>query len=159
LAGQDRIRSEHVLIGLLREPGPAAETLTAASLTVGALRALLPPGPREPQGELDSDALARVGIDLDAVRRATDAAFGPGALDRVAVSGRRRLRFADDGKQVLVGAVRHASKHGQHTISTGHLLVGVTDDPASPAARMLTEAGADIQVLRADVLRRISTAA
>ena len=82
-AGQDEIRSEHVLIGLLREPGPAADALTAAGLELAALRARLPRGDHDAPGGLDADALSTLGIDLDAVRRATDAAFGPGALDRV----------------------------------------------------------------------------
>jgi ATP-dependent Clp protease ATP-binding subunit ClpA len=159
LAGQAQIHSEHMLIGLVCEPGPAAEALSAAGLDAQALRARLPRGPLGPRGELDAEALASLGIDLDAVRRATDAAFGPGALDRTAVPGRRRLRFADDARQTLADAVRHASKLGQHTISTGHLLIGIIDQQNNAAYGLLAQAGADVPALRADVLRRISAAA
>jgi len=154
-AGQDAVRSEHVLIGLLREPGPAADALTAAGLELAALRARLPRGDHDAPHGLDADALSTLGIDLDAVRRATDATFGPGALDRVAVAGRRRLPIADDAKQSLVGAVRQAQQLSQHSISSGHMLIGILDQQRNGALTLLTQAGADIAALRADVMERI----
>ena len=160
-AGQDAVRSEHVLIGLLREPGPAADALTAAGLELAALRARLPRGgPDAPDGRdgLDASALSTLGIDLDAVRRATDAAFGPGALDRVAVPGRRRLPIADDAKRSLAGAVRQAQQLSQRSISSGHMLVAILDQQRNGALTLLTGAGADIDALRADVLDRITAA-
>jgi ATP-dependent Clp protease ATP-binding subunit ClpA len=158
-AGQDAIRSEHVLVGLLREPGPAADALTAAGLELAALRARLPRGARDPVGGLDAEALSSLGIDLDAVRRATDAAFGPGALDRVAVPGLCRLPISQDAKQSLAGAVRQAQQLSQRTISSGHMLVGILDQKGNGALTVLAQAGVDIQALRADVMRRITAAA
>lgn len=155
-AGQDRIRSEHVLLGLLTEPGPAADALTAAGLDLEDLRRRIPRGHHEAPVGLDADALSLLGIDLDAVRRATDAAFGPGALDRVAVPGRPRLPVADDAKQTLVRAVRYAEKLGQRRISSGHLLIGIIDQPRNGALTVLTQAGADVSALRADVMRRVA---
>ncbi len=154
-AGQDEIRSEHVLIGLLREPGPAADALTAAGLELAALRARLPRGDHDAPDGLDADALSTLGIDLDAVRRATDAAFGPGALDRAGVPGRRRLPFADDTRRSLAGAVRQAQQLSQRSISSGHMLIGILDERRNGALTLLTGAGADIAALRADVLARI----
>jgi ATP-dependent Clp protease ATP-binding subunit ClpA len=154
-AGQDSIRSEHVLLGLLAEPGPAADALTAAGLSLEMLRPQIAPGSFDAVGGLDADALSSLGIDLDAVRRATDAAFGPGALDRVALPGRRRLRIADDAKQVLVGAVRQAERLGQRQISSGHMLIGIIDQPRNGALKVLAQAGTDITALRVDVMRRI----
>ncbi len=158
-AGQDTIRSEHVLVGLLREPGPAAEALTAAGLDVESLRASLPRGDHDSPARLDAGALATLGIDLDAVRRATDAAFGRGALDRVRVPGRSALKFAPDARQTLAGAVRHAQQGGLRQISSGHLLLGILDQKRNGALTLLARAGADIAALRADVLRRLSAAA
>jgi ATP-dependent Clp protease ATP-binding subunit ClpA len=155
-AGQRKIGSEHMLVGLLREPGPAADALAAAGVDVASLRALLPRGGADAQGWLDADALASLGIDLDAVRRATDAAFGRGAIDRVTVPGRRRLPIADDTRRSLVCAVRHAQHLGQHTISSGHLLVGILDREPNGALTVLARAGADVPALRADVFRRIT---
>jgi ATP-dependent Clp protease ATP-binding subunit ClpA len=155
-AGQDKIRSEHVLVGLLREPGPAADALSAAGLELPALRARLPRGAADTGGGLDAEALSSLGIDLDAVRRATDAAFGPGAIDRVAVPGRPRLPIADDAKQSLAGAVRQAQELGQRTISSGHMLIGILDQKRNGALIVLTQAGTDVAALRADVMRRIT---
>jgi ATP-dependent Clp protease ATP-binding subunit ClpA len=155
-AGQDKISCEHLLIGLLREPGPAADALAAAGLELASLRASLPRGAAGGDPGLDADALASLGIDLDAVRRATDAAFGPGALDRVAVPGRRRLPFADDAKQSLAGAVRQAQQLHGHTISSGHMLLGILDQSRNGALTALSEAGTDVAALRADVLRRLT---
>jgi ATP-dependent Clp protease ATP-binding subunit ClpA len=158
-AGQDKIRSEHVLLGLLAEPGTAADALEAAGLSLADLRARLPRGSRPGSAVLDADALASLGIDLDSVRRATDAAFGPGALDLVHVPGRGRLAFADDARRTLAGAVRQAHQHGRHEISSGHVLVGIIDQPRNGALTLMSEAGVDIAALRADVLRRINPAA
>jgi ATP-dependent Clp protease ATP-binding subunit ClpA len=154
-AGQDQIRSEHVLLGLLREPGPAADALTAAGLSVETLRARVPRGGHDAPAGLDADALAIVGIDLDAVRRATDAAFGPGALDQAAVRGQNRLPVAGDTKQALGRAVYRAQKLGQRKITSGHLLIGILDSAGNGALTALAQEGTDIQALRADVLRRI----
>src|SRR5215472_3039672 len=86
-AGRDRICSEHVLLGLLGQPGIAADVLADGGVTIAELRSRM----LAPAGDaLDGAALASLGIDLDTVRRATDAAFGSGALDTVRVPGRRR---------------------------------------------------------------------
>jgi ATP-dependent Clp protease ATP-binding subunit ClpA len=158
-AGQDKIRSEHMLLGLLREPGPAADALAAAGLDAESVRRQVRQGGCYLTGELDAEALASLGIDLDAVRRATDAAFGPGALERAPVPGRSRLPFADDARQTLVGAVRLAQRQHRRTISSAHLLLGILDQPRSGALRVLTQAGTDIPALRADILTRIAATA
>jgi ATP-dependent Clp protease ATP-binding subunit ClpA len=158
-AGQDRIGSEHLLLGLLTEPGEAAEALTAAGLSLEELRARLPRGNHAPPADLDADALASLGIDLDSVRRATDATFGPGALDRARPPGHKRLPMADDAKQSLAGALRQAVQLGHHEINSGHLLIAIIDQPRTGARALLAEAGTDIGALRFDVLRRISDAA
>jgi ATP-dependent Clp protease ATP-binding subunit ClpA len=158
-AGQDKIRSEHLLLGLLAEPGDAADAMTAAGLRLEDLRARVPRGDQPGPASLDADALAALGIDLDAVRRATDAAFGPGALDQVAVPGRKRLPMADDAKQALAGALKHAVRLGQREISSGHIVLGIIDQRHNGALTVLTEAGADVGALRADVIRRVTAAA
>ena len=74
-AGQLQMSSAHLLIGLLGQPGEAADTLVAAGLSQTGLRARLPQSIAGPAEELDGEALALVGVDLDAVRRATDEQF------------------------------------------------------------------------------------
>jgi ATP-dependent Clp protease ATP-binding subunit ClpA len=158
-AGHDKIRSEHLLLGLLAEPSEAADALTAAGLTMPGLRAALPPGKTGRPAGMDADALATLGIDLDAVRRATDAAFGRGALDRVVLPGRGRFQAADDTKHALAGALRRAVDQGHKEITAGDLLISILDQPRSGALEILTRAGVDIPALRADVLRRAADAA
>lgn len=155
-AGQEQIRSEHVLLGLLREPGVAADALTAAGVDTESLRARLPRGDHKPPPDLDAAALSTLGIDLDAVRRATDAAFGPGALDRARVPGRFRMPLSPDAKQALVGALRHAQQDGQRQISSGHVLLGILEQKRNGALTVLAGAGTDIEALRADVVRRLT---
>lgn len=152
-AGKDRIGSEHVLLGLLARPGTAADALAASGVTLSALRSRLP---GSSGGSLDADALASLGIDLDTVRRATDAAFGPGALDQVRVPGRRLLPLADDTKRMVAGAVKQAHQQGGREITSGHVLMGILDQPDNGALALLADTGTDVQALRADVLRRIS---
>jgi ATP-dependent Clp protease ATP-binding subunit ClpA len=155
-AGQDRIRSEHVLLGLLREPGPAADALTAAGVDAEVLRARLPRGDHEIRVGLDADALSTLGIDLDAVRRAADAAFGPGALDRARVPGSSRLQLAPDARQTLAAALREAVHRSHREITSGHLLLGILDQKRNGALTLLTGTGTDVAALRADVIRRLT---
>src|ERR1700683_5000383 len=90
-AGQAEVGTAQLLVGVASGVGLAAEALAAAGAGVGQLRELTPrggaPGGLEP---LDAEALATIGIDLDTVSRATDAAFGPGSLTRT--RARRRIR-------------------------------------------------------------------
>jgi ATP-dependent Clp protease ATP-binding subunit ClpA len=164
-AGQDQIGCEHLLLGLLAEPGPAAAALSAAGLELTALRAHLPRGSRPEPDPLDADALASVGIDLDAVRQAADAVFGPGALDRAgpATSGRARklgrIRITADAKKALELALRAAVSHRHREISSGHLLIGIIDQGDNGALDMLAASTVDTAALRADVLARLATAA
>jgi ATP-dependent Clp protease ATP-binding subunit ClpA len=154
-AGERQIRSEHFLLGLMAVPGPAASTLEAGGIQLADVRRHMPTGAGAASAGLDSEALASIGIDLDTIRRATDAAFGPGALDRAARPRSERTTFADDAKQVIIGAVRSAETLGQRQISTGHLLLGALEQDHGGAVTVLTQAGADIPALRADVLSRI----
>ncbi|MGO8978210.1 MAG: Clp protease N-terminal domain-containing protein [Streptosporangiaceae bacterium] len=163
-AGQDGVGTEHLLTALLAEPGVAADALAAAGLDVAGLRARLPAGSAGRPEQLDADALASLGIDLDAVRRATDAAFGPDALERVATwRGRRGItsgpRFRPDAKKALELTVRSASRLGHHHMSSGHVLLGIIDQPGNPALDLLADLEVSVAALRADVTRRLARAA
>jgi ATP-dependent Clp protease ATP-binding subunit ClpA len=162
--GQPEIGTEHLLLALLTGRGLAAEALAAAGVEAEDLRARLPLGGATTADPLDADALASIGIDLDAVRRASDAAFGPGSLDRNPGRRRRRggvgsPRMARSHKQAIELALRSAVRLDQRHISSGHLLLGVLDQPANPAVAVLTDAGVDIPRLREDIARRMTAAA
>jgi ATP-dependent Clp protease ATP-binding subunit ClpA len=161
-AGQGQIGCEHLLLGLLAEPGPAAAAMTAAGLELTALRAQLSHGSRPEPDPLDADALASVGIDLDAVRRAADAAFGPGALDRAGHGRARRsgrMRVTAEVKKALELGLRAAVKLRQREISGGHLLTGIIDQGDNGALDLLAASAVDAAGLRADVLSRLAEAA
>ncbi len=167
-AGQPAIGCEHLLLALLIEQrGAAGQALTAAGLDLASLRAQVAAATKDTDGDddpLDAEALASLGIDLDTVRRATDAAFGRGALDRAApdpASGRARgrKRMTPEAKKSLQLALQAAVALRQRQISTGHLLIGIIDQKDNAAVRLLAGAGADAGALRADVLARIAAAA
>lgn len=159
--GASRIGCEHLLIGLAHgRSGPAAEALAAAGLDLGTLREL---AARLPKAEpLDADSLALLGIDLDEVRRATEAAFGPGALDR---PHRRRggalarARLTGESKKALELGLRQAQRAHDSAMSSGHLLIGIIDQGDNAALRLLAAAQVDPGALRADTLRAMAAAA
>jgi ATP-dependent Clp protease ATP-binding subunit ClpA len=163
-AGQPKIGCEHLVVALLAEPGPAAEALGAAGADLAGLRARLPRTPLAPPDPLDADALATLGIDLDAVRRAADATFGPGALDRPVTGGRRKWKAGPIGispelKEAIGLGVTVASRQKQRHISGAHLLAGIIDQGRNRGLALLAAAEVNPAALRADVLSRIADAA
>lgn len=160
-----RIGTEHLLLALLDGAGDAAGDAAVAratadqGLTASAVRERLLRRSGDP---LDPEALSTLGIDLDAVREATERTFGEGALDVPA--GRRRgpkghLPFAPEAKKALELSLRHAIRLKQKQIREGHVLLGVLHDDGFLAVRLATEAGADAARLRADVERLMTAKA
>jgi hypothetical protein len=162
-AGCAEMGTEQLLVALAAGPGLAAEALAAAGADAAKLRQLISaaggPSRLEP---LDAEALASIGIDLDTVSRATDAAFGPGALTRTRTTRRVRRRkggsprVAEATKAALTLALHAALRLGHNHISSGHLLLGVLDQPASRASSILKSAGVDVPALRAQVTRELA---
>ena len=64
-----------------------------------------------------------------------------------------------DGKRALELALHSAVRLDHRHISSGHVLLGILDQPASPAVVMLADAGIDVGRLRDDVIRRMAVAA
>jgi ATP-dependent Clp protease ATP-binding subunit ClpA len=180
-SGTNQIGCEHLLIALASAgsgsadsgsaDNVAAETLTAAGLSPNRLRSLAATGPNPPTDTLDADALAAIGIDLDAVRRAAENAFGPGSLDRPSLRRNRpgRTKMTADAKRALELAVRAARRRGvrevipsdqhrsQHReITSGHLLLGILDQGHNRALTLLTSADVQPAELRADLTRRMA---
>ena len=162
VAGQGEIGCEHLLLGLLAEPGPAAAAMTAAGLELTALRSRLPQAGREEPDTLDADALASVGIDLDQVRRAAEATFGPGALDRARRARSRRpgrMRLTAEAKKAMERALRATARLRHRQLSGAHLLIGIIDQGDNGALRLLAASGVNADALRADLLARLAAAA
>ncbi|HEX4018938.1 MAG TPA: Clp protease N-terminal domain-containing protein [Frankiaceae bacterium] len=141
--------TEHLLLGVARVDGPAAQALASHGLTASLLRSrvlvLTEDG-------LDPDALATVGIDLEQVRQATEAHLGPGALNKQrppVKSG--HLPLTKHAKKALELSLREALHLKSGEIGTGHLLLGLLREGEGLAVRVLAESRVDLDALRADV--------
>jgi ATP-dependent Clp protease ATP-binding subunit ClpA len=150
------IGTEHLLLALLDDPERrVARVLVERGVTGPWVRAEVERivGPGEPG--LDAEALATLGIDLDAVRERVERTFGPGALARR--PGRRgvdvrRRPFTPRAKKVLELSLREAIGAGDGFIGAEHLLLGLLREGEGVAARILAERG----VTRADVLAALA---
>ncbi|MEU7908256.1 Clp protease N-terminal domain-containing protein [Actinoplanes sp. NPDC049118] len=115
----------------------------------------------------DAAALKAIGIDLDAVRRAIEENFGPGALrlPRNAPPKRRGLlgRFTGGGhtpfsprsKKVLELSLREAIRLKHNFIAPEHIMLGILREGQGLAVRILTDAEVDLARLREDVTRSV----
>jgi ATP-dependent Clp protease ATP-binding subunit ClpA len=148
----DHIGTEHLLLGLLEQPGsPTAAVLAGHGLTrestEAALRAFVG------TEELDATALGAVGIDLDAVRDSVEAAFGPGALDaprgRAAPGG--HLPFTPRAKKVLELSLREAIALKSRSIADGHIALGLLREGQGLAAKVIHDRGVDAGRLRDEI--------
>ncbi|MCW2919243.1 MAG: NDP-hexose 4-ketoreductase [Actinomycetia bacterium] len=154
------IGTEHLLLGLLVEGhGPAARALSDRGLRVEDLRERIVRYAGRSGSDLDEEALAMIGIDLDEVRRATEASFGPGALDprRKPLTG--HIPFSKRAKKVLELSLREALALKHNYIDTGHILLGLLREGEGMAALVLVDAGVDLSELRAEVIRLITAEA
>jgi ATP-dependent Clp protease ATP-binding subunit ClpA len=153
------IGTEHLLLGLLDDhERRAARILVDHGVTGPWVRAEVERivGAGEP--DLDADALATLGIDLDAVRERVERTFGPGALARR--PGRRR-RVASDGrrpftpraKKVLELSLREALARGDSFIGAEHVLLGLLREGDGVAARILAERGVTRELVLAALAR------
>lgn len=149
----DRIRPEHLLLGILRCPGtPGEELLRAAGV-----------GADEVDHDLvrarpdDAAALATLGIDLDEVRRRAEESFGAGALERARGRYRRwfagHIPFDRDAKKALELALREAIRLGDRHIGTEHVLLGLLH-PDHAASRVLAGRGITLTGMRRTVAER-----
>ncbi|GII80164.1 Clp protease [Sphaerisporangium rufum] len=155
LLDDEHIGTEHVLLGLLRQPDSVAgRVLVGHGLDhdrvadrIGRLRTT---GRRA--DELDAAALESIGIDLDSVREKVEATFGPGALDRAPRARRRRfgghIPFTKRAKKVLELSLREAVNLRHDHIGTGHILLGMIREGQGLAARVLVDLDVDLQELR-----------
>jgi ATP-dependent Clp protease ATP-binding subunit ClpA len=156
--GHDFVGTEHQLLGLLQvREGVAHQVLEDAGVSYELARKEI----LELVGvAVDKDALADIGIDLEAVRQAAEMSFGPGALDS-AVAGHRRSidgsPFTSRAKKVIALALREAInlKHG--SIGTEHLLLAMVREGDGVSAEVLRRLAPDTD-FRQVVLQRIRNA-
>ena len=165
------IGTEHILLGLVQEAtGLAAEVLTATGLTAQDVREEIDRLLGSSLGVADADALATIGIDLDAVRDRVEAVFGVGALERSHPCGRRRRGSDRLGeapgtlltprvKKVLELALRESLRLRSGYIGTEHILLGLIREGEGLAVAILQRRGIDPAELRQRVCRALGAAA
>lgn len=139
--GADRVGPEHVLLGTVRSPDAvAAQALARLGVShatlLAAVRAL-------PAHTIDADALAGIGVDLDAVRAQVEASFGPGALDAISRSAPKKghLPFEAEAKKLLEVSLREAIRCKHRRIDSGHLLLAAVRLEDTTAYRALAAVG------------------
>ena len=151
--GDDRIRTEHLLLALYAVPENLAVTVLD---TLGAGREVVERAidARRTGGPIDdAEALATLGIDLDEVRRQVEDAFGPGALESTRAAGRRGARsgghipFERAAKKALELALREALRLKHDYIGTEHVLLGLLHAEGT-AGEILAECGLRLDATR-----------
>jgi ATP-dependent Clp protease ATP-binding subunit ClpA len=143
--GSRNVDTRHLLVALMENPGTVRRTLRETGTDVDALDAQARADLRA--GGLDGEALAGLGIDLDAVRRQADAVFGPGALERAGRTPRGHIPFAPEAKKALELSLREAIRLKQRSIHSSHLLLGILRGEGLGRA-LLLQAGVDTDALR-----------
>jgi ATP-dependent Clp protease ATP-binding subunit ClpA len=166
--GHRHVGTEHLLLGLLHDPTSIAGLVlidvgvTAATVRPEVARRLRP-------GHLDADALATLGIDLEAVRRAVEGSFGPGALNGSATGCRRQrrgrrntishTRFTPRSKKVLELSLREALRLHDRETGSEHILLGLLREGRGLAIEILDDLGAEPGRVQAALIRRIQRTA
>lgn len=158
----DALGPDHLLVALAGTgPNVATRAMIACGFDPARARADLARivgSPRDDLNEEDAAALRLIGVDLDEVRRRTEASFGPGALERRRRwYGRRRARacglpFMPEAKQALELALREAIRLDQRSIGPEHVLLGLLRLDAT-STQLLHAQGIDPRRLRSEVER------
>jgi ATP-dependent Clp protease ATP-binding subunit ClpA len=139
----EQIDPVHLLLALAEDPARGGQVLRAAGVDHESVRSAL----ARAGTALDADALAAVGIDLDQVRGAAEAAFGPGALERGGSGRAGHIPFADGSKRALEESLRHVLKQKvprrARAIDSGAVLAGLLAVGDPLVTRVLQQLGTD----------------
>jgi hypothetical protein len=113
--GHRYIGCEHLLLTLVGTDQPASAVLREQGLTPGRVEEEIVRRAGTGAGaglfaDLDRDALASIGIDLDAVRARIDAAFGPDALTRADRAVHRRVLRPGPAQGRFIQRWRHRDR-------------------------------------------------
>jgi ATP-dependent Clp protease ATP-binding subunit ClpA len=175
---QPFVGTEHLLLAMIAdETGPIPTALRDSGAEPAAVRDAIrkrsrtSPAGTDPTPDADAEdaaALRAIGIDLDAVRRAIEETFGPGALElcrpaepkrrglRRRLSGGGHLPFTRRAKKVLELSLREAIRLKHNFIAPEHILLGILRDGDGGASLALADAGIDVAKLRAGLTRSLS---
>ena len=152
------IGTEHLLLALLADAdGRGGRVLRDFGVDVAWARSEVERIVGRGEPDLDADALATLGIDLDAVRERVERTFGAGALSR------RRCRrglmtggalpFTARAKKALELSLREAVAMGDDHIGSEHVLLGLAREGDGVAGGILRSRGIDRDAVRAGLQR------
>jgi ATP-dependent Clp protease ATP-binding subunit ClpA len=148
------IGTEHLVLAMLAGECLGGQLLRARGMSQQAARKRLEDWDGT-GGRLDPGALAAIGIDLEAVRRAAEDRFGTGALSGgTTPMPRGHLPFTKHAKKVLELAVRESVATDAGEINSGHLLLGVIAEHDGLGARLILDADLDLDDLRREARSR-----
>jgi ATP-dependent Clp protease ATP-binding subunit ClpA len=156
-AGQLRhgwIGTEHLLLGVLRADGGGARLLKGFGLDHGAVRDDVVRMIGRGEEDIDRDALATLGIDLDAVRERVEKAFGAGALSRGRGCGGGHVPFTPRAKKALELTLRESIALGANELRADHLVLGLLREGDGVAATLLHGHGIALEDVRARIRGR-----
>ena len=182
---QSPIGTQHVLLAAVAdETGPVAAALHEYGVDEVFVRDQIlkrtgnPPPDTDPLPDADAEdaaALKAIGIDLDAVRRAIEENFGPGAL-RLPPSTLRKRRgllrrlsgggpqtrpirghipFSPRAKKVLELSLREALRLKHNFIAPEHIVLGMLREGQGLGCQILAAGNVDMDKLRADLTRSL----
>jgi ATP-dependent Clp protease ATP-binding subunit ClpA len=154
--GHKHIGTVHLLLALRAGSGAGARALQEHGLDLDSLRARARRVTGSGEDQIDGAALATIGIDLDEVRRAVEAEFGQGALER-GRAGQSHIPFTPQAKKALELSLRCAIALKHNRITSGHVLLGVLRAAGEDnlAVQVLADAKVDIDVLRTTATRLV----
>ena len=98
-----------------------------------------------------SKALEALGIDAEGLRGRVVGIVGTGQHTMTA-----HIPFTPQAKQVLQLSLGEALRFGHNYIGTEHVLLGLIQEKEGVAARVLADAGADLALVRAEVVRLLA---
>lgn len=152
------IGTEHLLLALtVSHFGVASSDLAECGITETDLKAQVihEIGAEEERlTEIDAEALAGIGIDLEEVRRRLEEAFGASALDTPPPCP-TGTPFTDKVMRALRGTSRHARRLGHRRVGPEHLLLALMDDESTLAVRLIKRLGTSPDKLRDLILTAI----
>jgi ATP-dependent Clp protease ATP-binding subunit ClpA len=169
-AGRREIGTEHLLLGLMDEPGDATDVLEAVQADPAEVRAAVPQveaarlaAADTPQADTPeaSTPEAATSPETPPAPPAPGGAPGeaqPGEPGARGPAATHDLHLTRNARRALDLALRTAHRFRHDHVSSGHLLLSIIDQPDSGAVEALKVAGIHVGTLRTDILKQLTEA-